>query len=100
MTTEQAKGAVKAAASTVARKSRKPRVIADLLIVLSVILTVLSALPYELGEIATTIPPDWKPVIALLGVIATTALGAIRPYLPNPDLSRPPVPRDDSPPQP
>lgn len=73
----------------VVTKTSKPRTLADLLIVLSVLLTVLAALPYQLGDLATLIPPDWKPVIALTGIIASTLLGAIRPYLPSPNA---PVP--------
>lgn len=37
-------------------------------------LTVLAALPYQLGEIAVLIPPDWKPWVAGIGLGATTIL--------------------------
>ena len=37
-------------------------------------LTVLAALPYELGEAATLIPPHWKAPIALCAAIATVIL--------------------------
>lgn len=77
---------VKAAAGRAARKTKKPRVAVDLLLVLSIVLTVLAALPYQLGELATIIPPSWKPAIALLGLVASMVLGAIRPYLPSPNV--------------
>lgn len=37
-------------------------------------LTILAALPYQLGDLATIIPPSWKPTIVALGLIATVAL--------------------------
>lgn len=37
-------------------------------------LTMLAALPYSLGEIATIIPPNWKSKIVVAGVVATLAL--------------------------
>ena len=40
-------------------------------------LTVLAALPYELGELATVFPPSWKAPIALTGAIATLILRAV-----------------------
>ena len=69
---------------TVKAQTKKPRVAVDLALVASIVLTVLAALPYQLGEVATVIPPAWKPVIALVGVIASTVLGVIRPYMPSP----------------
>lgn len=81
--------ATKSAKTTVARKSHKPRTWTDLATVISIVLTVLAALPYELGAIATVVPPDWKPKIALIGVIAATTLGALRPYLPSPNAPEP-----------
>lgn len=38
------------------------------------LLTLLAALPYSLGDIATIIPPEWKGKIAALGLIAGTVL--------------------------
>lgn len=81
---------VKAAASKAAKKTAKPRVAVDLLIVLSAVLTVLAALPYDLGKVAEAFPPEWKPVIALVGLVASSVLAAIRPYLPSPN--QPPSP--------
>lgn len=37
----------------------------------------LAALPYELGEAATIIPPAWKARIVVVGLIATLILRAI-----------------------
>ena len=37
-------------------------------------LTVLAALPYELGEAAMLIPPAWKAPVALSAAIATIIL--------------------------
>jgi hypothetical protein len=37
-------------------------------------LTILAALPYQLGELATIIPPSWKPTIVAIGLISTTIL--------------------------
>lgn len=76
---------VKTAAGNAVAKSKKPRVIVDLLTVFSVVLTVLSALPYQLGEVATVIPPEWKPILTLTGIIAGTTLAAIRPYMKSPN---------------
>lgn len=45
---------------------------------LALFLTVLAALPYELGSIATVIPPDWKPWVALSGLIAKLILSEIK----------------------
>lgn len=84
---------VKAAAGNAARKTAKPRVIVDLLTVLSVLLTVLAALPYQLGDISGTFPPSWKPGLTLAGIIASTLLAAIRPYMKSPNQpSEPPSP--------
>lgn len=33
-------------------------------------LTMLAALPYTLGDVATIIPPSWKPYVATVGIIA------------------------------
>ncbi len=38
------------------------------------LLTMLAALPYDLGNIATLIPPEWKSKLVTVGVIATLAL--------------------------
>ena len=37
-------------------------------------LTILAALPYTLGDLATIIPSEWKPKIVLAGLIATVGL--------------------------
>lgn len=38
------------------------------------LLTILAALPYELGSVATIIPPAWKAKIAIAGAISTALL--------------------------
>lgn len=37
-------------------------------------LTVIAALPYQLGDIATIIPVEWKARVAIAGIVATTIL--------------------------
>lgn len=39
-------------------------------------LTVLAALPYELGEAAMLIPPKWKATVAITAALATVILRA------------------------
>ena len=34
----------------------------------------LAALPYTLGDIATVIPPEWKPKVVIVGLVATIGL--------------------------
>jgi hypothetical protein len=69
----------------------KTRNVTDILTAIASVLTVLAALPYELGDVATIIPPSWKPHVALVGVIATVALRIIRPFLPSPNTPKPPT---------
>lgn len=38
------------------------------------VLTLLAALPYQLGDLATVIPPEWKSKVVVVGLIATTIL--------------------------
>lgn len=38
------------------------------------LLTVLAALPYTLGDIATIIPPEWKTKVVTIGIVATFVL--------------------------
>ena len=37
-------------------------------------LTVLAALPYQLGDVATIVPPAWKSKIVTAGIVATFIL--------------------------
>ena len=37
-------------------------------------LTTLASLPYTLGDIATIIPPEWKPIVFKYSLIATVIL--------------------------
>jgi len=41
------------------------------------LLTLLAALPYQLGEIATIIPPEWKSKVVAVGAFATLVLRLI-----------------------
>lgn len=45
---------------------------------LTAFLTILAALPYELGTVAEVFPPDWKKHIAITGAIATVVLRLIK----------------------
>lgn len=40
-------------------------------------LTILAALPYQLGELATIIPVNWKPTIVAIGLVATVILRSL-----------------------
>jgi hypothetical protein len=40
-------------------------------------LTVIAALPYQLGDLATLVPPEWKARVVVLGLAATTILRII-----------------------
>lgn len=48
---------------------------------LSAFLTLLSALPYELGDAASLLPPEAKKYVASIGVFATLALRLWKRYL-------------------
>lgn len=41
---------------------------------LTSLLTILAALPYELGSVATVFPPEWKAKIAITGAVCTVLL--------------------------
>lgn len=41
-------------------------------------LTTLAALPYTLGDVATWIPPEWKPWVFKVGLVATVALRVLK----------------------
>lgn len=41
-------------------------------------LTIMAIMPYENGQIATIIPPAWKPYVAAAGVIAKLILDEIK----------------------
>ena len=40
-------------------------------------LTAIAALPYQLGDVATIIPPAWKARVVIAGIISTVILKAI-----------------------
>jgi hypothetical protein len=40
-------------------------------------LTAIAALPYQLGDIATIIPPVWKARVTIAGIVATVILKSI-----------------------
>jgi len=37
-------------------------------------LTMLAALPYQLGDLATVIPPAWKAKVVVVGLVASVGL--------------------------
>lgn len=41
-------------------------------------LTILAALPYELGPVSDILPPEWKKYVATCGVVATLVLRLIK----------------------
>jgi len=49
----------------------------SLLAALSSALALLAALPYTLGEVATIIPPTWKPKVAVISITAAFILRVI-----------------------
>ena len=46
-------------------------------------LTTLAALPYQLGDVATIIPVEWKNRVVIAGLIATVILRTIAASKPN-----------------
>jgi len=54
----------------------------DVLTAFSVALSIASQWSYELGPISMVVPPEWKPRMAVIGVIATLVLQVSRPFLP------------------
>jgi len=63
-----------------ARWFESPRVV-GILSEISSCLTLLAALPYELGDAANLMSPEWKVRIAGIGVFATLALRLWKRYL-------------------
>lgn len=69
---------------------------------LTAFLTVLAALPYELGDVATIIPAEWKAHVAIAAAFATMVLRLLKSGTdqtplpekrPNPELvDLPPIP--------
>ena len=51
---------------------------------LSSALTTLAVLPYQLGDIATIIPAEWKAKVTLVGIIATAILRVLGQTVPQP----------------
>lgn len=56
-------------------------------------LTTLAALPYTLGDVATWIPPEWKPWVFKIGLVSTIALrvwkSAVTADAPSPQATAP-----------
>lgn len=52
----------------------KPSVRTELLAALTALLTALSLIPYELGEVANILPPDFKKWLVIVGAFATVFL--------------------------
>lgn len=64
--------------------TKKLRPLSDILAALSSFLAIAAALPYELGDVATIIPPEWKARVAVAGAVAACLQRVLRPYLPHP----------------
>ena len=47
---------------------------------LTATLTILAALPYELGEMANVLPPEWKKWVAIIGACATLGLRIVKRF--------------------
>lgn len=47
---------------------------------LTATLTLLAALPYDLGQIAEIIPSQWKPYVTGVGIIATLGLRILNAF--------------------
>lgn len=54
-----------------------PRV-TSILSALTAFLTILAALPYELGAVADVFPPEVKKYVAIIGSIATVVLRLVK----------------------
>jgi hypothetical protein len=50
-------------------KKRPARIIHEGFDSIVAIVTVLASLPYELGDVATIVPPDWKPTFVMVGIV-------------------------------
>lgn len=66
---------------TAVTTATKPRNTVDIISAVVAMLTVLAALPYELGDVATLIPASWKGYVATIGVFSTLALRIIRLFM-------------------
>jgi hypothetical protein len=44
-------------------------------------LTVIAGLPYQLGDVATIIPPAWKTRVVVAGLIATIILKSVNSFV-------------------
>jgi hypothetical protein len=51
-------------------------------------LTAIAALPYQLGDVATIIPPAWKTRVVVAGLIATIILKSVNSFVQK-DASKP-----------
>ena len=51
--------------------------LSGILAALTSALTAIAALPYQLGDVATIIPADWKARVTVAGIVATVILKSI-----------------------
>lgn len=51
--------------------------LSGILAALTSALTAIAALPYQLGEVATIIPAEWKARVTIAGIVATVILRSI-----------------------
>lgn len=63
--------------AAIVHRTKQPKVAVGLSVIGMALLSALAALPYQLGEIATIIPPEWKPLVALVGFLASSTLSAV-----------------------
>lgn len=54
----------------------------------STFLTIVAAIPYELGAAAEMLPPIWKQRIVAVGVFATLALRLLKRFMPPADTAK------------
>lgn len=51
--------------------------LSGILAALTSALTAIAALPYQLGDVATIIPAEWKARVTVAGIVATVILKSI-----------------------
>lgn len=55
--------------------------LSGILAALTSALTAIAALPYQLGDVATIIPPAWKTRVVVAGLIATIILKSVNSFV-------------------
>jgi len=57
-------------------------------------LTILAALPYQLGDLSTIVPTNWKPTIVAVGLVATVILRSLNAVKQDSDKQKKNKPND------